>query len=906
RPADEEVTLRRPVDEEVTLRRPADEEVTLRRPADEEVTLRRPADEEVTLRRPVDEEVTLRRPAAEEVTLRRPAAEEVTLRPAAEEVTLRRPAAEEVTLRRPVGEEFLPLKQIINEEPIVNFRNGEFQDCGLTSEHSSTTETRPTFAETHSAPTNSMTKESVTGTQPKPDEDTAVSLPGPAGEDEPNSMTPIAMKTNAEANSGRAADEGGEFVTLRNHELEKVNVTDFSLDEIEHKAPVTLRTGSLTNNREVLSTNECKRKYRKVIQPAKPARSKRTADKSLPGRANDKTCQRTPGDDENCRFQKLSPCESQNKGVLNVPLEMTPGCETTKATRPSPQDDEKQVSDMNRILASLSELEDNSSQPINHQCEDIRSSKASQAVDDLRVLHKPPIQSTTDRSTLGSPGSLTQFNKIGGYPKKRVTAPAPPNSGTNTPLTSDPHNYSSQDNAPNKPPRESLNEQYLRSLELDQDPCPEHRAALNFYCTKCRMVICRDCTVVAHQQQEAHRVLDTPDALATLRTEAVTLLRHYSLIKSIHDMLNQIYYKYIKYSSPNYKNESITSRLRLVDGEFLERVVKEAEIVVATGRNLKTVRELVKKWEEHQHDWDDLVFLSLRNTLLTNFTAAKDKVYLRLGDWVMPTPWVHLSHLLQHCLGDSAPPSRHVLQVLPSTRSKSPTPGSGMSCGGATDLVFPRNARHVVLSDLIPYIILNPDIRYFIQISDHNDLDVTLIVVPAKEHSQDYLKNRLRNATKSPASLRKVGYAPAEDSFTLVEKQMMMGGRCKTRLIASYMPSSTSGTSFQKVVKVSFRDVKVVDGGLGLPAAKGGVKRGDVVVDQDSNGYPVLCVAVRDVGDIPALRLGRVTYGLDGLTCLVEAEDTKRTENTGFRKKILATVRREEEAVYQVTFGIDL
>ncbi|XP_042858226.1 uncharacterized protein LOC122244403 [Penaeus japonicus] len=89
---------------------------------------------------------------------------------------------------------------------------------------------------------------------------------------------------------------------------------------------------------------------------------------------------------------------------------------------------------------------------------------------------------------------------------------------------------------PKKPPRPSLCEASQRGLEKDQDPCPEHHLSLNFYCTTCREVVCRDCTVVAHPQ-ELHKILDTADAIATLRTSAVTLLRHYTLVRSFHSSL---------------------------------------------------------------------------------------------------------------------------------------------------------------------------------------------------------------------------------------------------------------------------------------------------------------------------------------------------------------------------------
>lgn len=75
-------------------------------------------------------------------------------------------------------------------------------------------------------------------------------------------------------------------------------------------------------------------------------------------------------------------------------------------------------------------------------------------------------------------------------------------------------------------------------------PTAEHRATLNFYCVTCRVVICRDCTVVAHQQGDNHTVLDTPDALSALRTQVVAHLRHYTVLASLHATLTRVYHKY--------------------------------------------------------------------------------------------------------------------------------------------------------------------------------------------------------------------------------------------------------------------------------------------------------------------------------------------------------------------------
>lgn len=120
------------------------------------------------------------------------------------------------------------------------------------------------------------------------------------------------------------------------------------------------------------------------------------------------------------------------------------------------------------------------------------------------------------------------------------------------------------------------------------------------------------------------------------------------------------------------------------------------------------------------------------------------------------------------------------------------------------------------------------------------------------------------------------------------------------------MASSSGLPHAQVVVKVSIPDIQVVAGGQGLPAAKGGVKKGDLIVDYDAKGKPVLSVVIRDMGDVPGLLLGRITFGLDGLQCVMDAEDIRRAEHTSIKAKILSSVRREEEPVYDVTFGLDL
>lgn len=182
-----------------------------------------------------------------------------------------------------------------------------------------------------------------------------------------------------------------------------------------------------------------------------------------------------------------------------------------------------------------------------------------------------------------------------------------------------------------------------------------------------------------------------------------------------------------------------------------------------------------------------------------------------------------------------------------------------------------------------------------------------MVVVPAEDHSRDYLKRRLRFANMSPAALCRNGFTPSDSSLMTVEKLLMMGGRHHTHLTASYMTVSAPGaTSASVMVKVSFPDIAVAAAGHVLALSTGTIKRGELVLDQDPNGRYILALAVRDVEYVPALRLGHVVVGLDGFTYLIEAEDKRRSESSGFRNKILSTVRREEAIVYQVTFGMDL
>ncbi|KAG0720688.1 hypothetical protein GWK47_048015 [Chionoecetes opilio] len=479
---------------------------------------------------------------------------------------------------------------------------------------------------------------------------------------------------------------------------------------------------------------------------------------------------------------------------------------------------------------------------------------------------------------------------------------------------------------PRKPPRDNADVNgAAASLDKAQEMCPSHLALLNFYCAKCRVVVCRDCTVVAHSHSDNHQVLDTLDALATLRSDAATMLRHYTLLDTMHASLTGIYRRF----TVMHRDVDINAiEKRLEEGKYLAEAVKEAEQMVTSWTNLHQIRECVRQWEERQDEWGDLVFLASRCALLTGMHIPSDTVFLRMGSWVMPTPWIQLSHLLQPYLRAASPFSPRKQHTRVGFKKALGLPSPLLSCAFATvashrggarvqeeissaegparaarNQPFPYNARQVVLSNLIPYIILNPDIRYFVHVRGPRDADLTLVVVPVNDHARDSLKRRRNNSSRSLEVPPEDSFLPCSDAITLVEQQMTCGA-CKTRISASSMPLGPF--SAPAIVKVSFSDVKVVSEGKGLPAVRGGVKRGDLVVEQSCGKRPILTVAVRDIGDLPALSLGHVTWGLDSLACLVGSEDSKRAEVMGFRAKIKATVRREEEAMYDLLFGMDL
>lgn len=424
--------------------------------------------------------------------------------------------------------------------------------------------------------------------------------------------------------------------------------------------------------------------------------------------------------------------------------------------------------------------------------------------------------------------------------------------------------------------------------------------------------------MVAHSQGENHKVLDTLDSLATLRSEAVAMLRHYTILDNMHASLMEIYSKFTLHHR-HVDLEAMKNRLE--EGKYLATVVKEAEQMVTTWTNLHQIRKCVSQWEARQDEWGDLVYLAARCSLLENMCFPSDTVQLRLGNWVMPTPWIQLSHLLLPYLRESRPRTSSTSSSLgkddqltphgnekalkiPSpvlnSRVRSSSPYSGGSSTGGTDKPFPNNARQMVLCNLVPYIILNPNIRYFVHVSGPRDVDLTLVVVPVENHARDCLRQRRTNSAKTPEMLSQTN--TTMNAITLVEQQMTSGS-CKTRITASSMPLGSSAAS--TVVKVSFTDVKVVGDGQGLPEVENGLKRGDVIVDHSSSGRVTLTVVVRDIGNFPGLHLGHVIWGMDSLACLLDSEDTKRMESGGFRAKIKATVKREE-AVYDMVFGMDL
>lgn len=637
--------------------------------------------------------------------------------------------------------------------------------------------------------------------------------------------------------------------------------------------------------------------------PPKPPRTFLSAKQGAPSGVSN-SCHQSPAGDAHVRAQEI-PHKSQNEATVKRSFECGTRDEREVAAGTSLQGDDNQALTLGRDRSTVKK-KDNIDLGAEGQFEPILSlgphtagvGSFSRNEDDVNVLHNQHGDNTVD---VNIPCSPEEKNKI--YRKaclrKRSEKPSPLNPGVGT-ITMHPEGTRSK-------PKEPLLGRSSRALEEDQEACPQHGAALKFYCTKCRTVICQECREMAHHQPEYHQVLNTRDALAMLRTEAVALLRHYTLISSLHGTLADTYHKFIQGARQNQKYEAISICLRLEDGKVLGDIVQEAEAVVSSVSRLTKIWERVKEWERRQYEWGNMVFLAHRCSLLANITTATDKVYLRAGNWVMPTPWIQLSHMLQPYLKEAPNSPKDTPQTTPITRRRSPSPTGMRMCSGAKDQCFPDNARQVLLSNLIPYIIFNPDIRYFIHVTNHRDVDITLIVVPDEDHWKEYLKKRLRFAVMSPGALRQNGFTPSEYSLLMVEKLLMMGGRHYTQLTASHVAMGTSGNpATSTVVKVSFQDVAVATGRLGLAPAVGRIKQGDLIIDQDPNGRSILSVAVRDIGETPALRLGRVVVGLDGFTYLMEAGNMKRNESSGFRNRILSTVRREEAAVYQVTFGMDL
>ncbi|XP_064080503.1 uncharacterized protein LOC135197298 [Macrobrachium nipponense] len=469
---------------------------------------------------------------------------------------------------------------------------------------------------------------------------------------------------------------------------------------------------------------------------------------------------------------------------------------------------------------------------------------------------------------------------------------------------------------PKKPPRPSIAFAKRCNLQEDQDLCSEHQALLDLYCSKCRLVICGKCQESSHNSK-THKVLSTPDALSMLRTETVALLRHYSLLRSMLTTLKRVYNRYAN-SNQNMKlvTEEVYVSLRLGDETYLTKVVEEAEELAENAKNLSRIKGKVKEWETHQHDWGHVVFLVMRCKLLGNINAANDKVFIRLKEWVLPTPWIHLSHLLQPYLGDdinstTLTPVRRGSILRKQNRSSELHGKSSeiaLESRGQDVKTFPYNSTSVLVHSLLPYIIFNPVVRYFMHINNNINADITLVVEPSEEHVHQYLSRQRYTATYSPGTLRRNGYEPSDDALTIVEKQMMMGGKQRSRLIASYKSSAATGSSPAEnvLVKVCFPDIKVVSGGLGLAVAVGSLKKGDIIVDSDPARGPNLSVVITNVGEVPALRFGHVVQGLESFKCLVENEEKRRNEGMGIRAKIRATVKREEEATYDITFGLNI
>ncbi|XP_068238080.1 uncharacterized protein [Palaemon carinicauda] len=470
---------------------------------------------------------------------------------------------------------------------------------------------------------------------------------------------------------------------------------------------------------------------------------------------------------------------------------------------------------------------------------------------------------------------------------------------------------------PKKPPRPSIAIAKNCNLQDDQDLCSDHQALLDLYCSKCRLVICEKCQESSHSSK-THKILSTPDALSMLRFETVTLLRHYSLLRSMFMTLKGIYSRYAN-SNQNMKQvtDEIYSSLHLDDDLYLSKVVEEAEAIGEKAKNLSKIKEKVKEWETHQHDWGHIVYLAMRCQLLANINAANDTVFIRVKEWLLPTPWIHLSHLLQPYLRDDINRTTLTPVRKGSVLRKKEDRSSHLNQKGSIGLVevqgkdvkmFPYNSKSVLIHSLLPYIIFNPVIRYFMHIKNNLNTDMTLIMEPSEEHVHHYLSRQRYTATYSPGTLRRNGYEPSDDPLTIVEKQMMMGGKQRSRLIASYTFPGTTGSSSTGpvLVKVAFPDIKVAPGVLGLAVAVGSLKTGDIIVDSDPNRGHNLSVVITNVGEISALRFGHIIKGFESFKYLIEKEEKRRSEGMGIRAKIRATVKREEEATYEITFGLDI
>ena len=54
-----------------------------------------------------------------------------------------------------------------------------------------------------------------------------------------------------------------------------------------------------------------------------------------------------------------------------------------------------------------------------------------------------------------------------------------------------------------------------QAVSTAKNVCTKHeRQPLNFFCKKCLLPVCRDCTVLDHKEQQGHAIVDVKQALS--------------------------------------------------------------------------------------------------------------------------------------------------------------------------------------------------------------------------------------------------------------------------------------------------------------------------------------------------------------------------------------------------------